>query len=327
MRWPVRGQRQWLIPIAIVGWLVASIFSGPAQPVRAERRAHPATCIYTVQPGDTLSAIADRFDATVGQLAQANGIHDVDLIYEDQRLVIPGCEEPGAAGEMMQFPPFLRQSTDDLHPIPTPQALSPTQERAVREAAVRLVVSGMGARFQGTGSVIGVAGDTLLTAFHVVARPLTRQARGEIIQLDLPDLPTAKLVDAVPDRDLALLRLESAADAGLTPVPLGDSDALRVGDTVYVVGFPSELDGELSIAGGVIIDILSVGRERRFLVTDAYAGHGSSGGLAVNTEGQLIGIVDALFTRSHILDVLGYPQLDRATVIVPINQAQGMLGE
>lgn len=327
MHWAMHTQRQWLIPIAVVGLLVASIFFGPAHPVQAERRAHPTTCIYTIQSGDTLSGIADRFNTTVGQLAQANGIRDVHLIYEDQRLVIPGCEGPGAAGETMHFPPFLRQSTDDLRPIPAPEALSPRQERAIRNAAVRLVVSGMGASFQGTGSVIGLAGDTLLTAFHVVARPLTRQVRGEIIQLDLPDQPTVTLVGAVPDRDLALLRLEKPDAAGLDSVPMGDSDDLGVGDTVYVVGFPSELEGEVSVEGGVVIDILSVGRERRFIVTDAYAGHGSSGGLAVNAEGELIGIVNALFTRSRTLDALGYPDLDRATVIIPINQAQALLEE
>jgi S1-C subfamily serine protease len=323
----VRTGRQSLIAIVLIGWLIVSIVVPAAHPALAGQRAQPPTCIYTVRSGDTLSEIASRFETTVAQLAQANGIRDLNLIYAGQRLVIPGCDGLDVGAERVRFPAFLRQSTDDLRPIPTPEALSVERERAVRKAAARVVVSGQGMSFQGTGSVIGSTGDTLLTAYHVVARPMTREPRGDAIRLDLPDQPAVRLVDAVPDLDLALLRLESSDAVGLDPVPVGDSDDLDVGDTVYVVGFPSELEGEVSAEGGVIIDILRLGHERRFLVTDAYAGHGSSGGLAVNTDGELIGIVSALFTRSRILDVLGYPELDRATVLIPINQAQGLLGQ
>ena len=46
--------------------------------------------IYIVQPGDTLSAIARRFNSTVSSIAQANGISNINLIYVGQRLTIPG---------------------------------------------------------------------------------------------------------------------------------------------------------------------------------------------------------------------------------------------
>ncbi len=44
---------------------------------------------YTVQPGDTLGAIAQRFGVTVEAIVEANGITDPDLIAVDQELVIP----------------------------------------------------------------------------------------------------------------------------------------------------------------------------------------------------------------------------------------------
>ncbi len=44
---------------------------------------------YTVQPGDTLSAIAERFGVTVAAIVEANGIEDPNLIFPGQELVIP----------------------------------------------------------------------------------------------------------------------------------------------------------------------------------------------------------------------------------------------
>ncbi len=49
---------------------------------------------YVVQPGDTLWAIARRFNTTVQALVEANGIEDPDLIVVGQRLAIPTGEEP-----------------------------------------------------------------------------------------------------------------------------------------------------------------------------------------------------------------------------------------
>jgi len=134
------------------------------------------------------------------------------------------------------------------------------------------------------------------------------------------------LVAALPARDLALLRVKPASGA-LRPAPIGDSNAMQIGDTVYLIGYPATLEGELSVEGGVVIDLLNVGRERRYMITDAYADQGSSGGLAINRNGELIGIVDALLTDPRALDSLGYPQLSRATVIVPINQAGTLLNQ
>jgi LysM repeat protein len=58
--------------------------SSPSPP-SAER------CVYTVESGDTLFSIAQRFDTTVAEVAQANGLTDAGQIVIGQRLVIPNC--------------------------------------------------------------------------------------------------------------------------------------------------------------------------------------------------------------------------------------------
>src|SRR5262245_19294601 len=51
---------------------------------------------YTVKAGDTLSAIADQFNTTVGAIASANGITDFNRITIGEQLIIPGSGADGA---------------------------------------------------------------------------------------------------------------------------------------------------------------------------------------------------------------------------------------
>ncbi len=59
----------------------------PAAPTATPTQATPGT--YTVQEGDTLGAIAERFGVTIAELAAANGLADPDLIFPGQELRIP----------------------------------------------------------------------------------------------------------------------------------------------------------------------------------------------------------------------------------------------
>ncbi len=74
----------------------------PAFPVAAQTTAGP---IYIVQPGDTLSSIASRFDVSMNDLMTVNGISDPNQLSAGQELVIPGLE--GVSGvlltEVVQF--------------------------------------------------------------------------------------------------------------------------------------------------------------------------------------------------------------------------------
>ncbi len=86
--------------IALMVVLFALIL--PAFPVAAQTTAGP---IYIVQPGDTLSSIASRFDVSLNDLMAANGLSDPNRLSAGQELVIPGLE--GVSGvlltEVVQF--------------------------------------------------------------------------------------------------------------------------------------------------------------------------------------------------------------------------------
>lgn len=67
----------------------------------------PSQCTYTVKAGDTLFSIAGQFGVAVSDIAQANGITDVDQIFVGQKLIVPDCEpdapSPPPAGECTTY--------------------------------------------------------------------------------------------------------------------------------------------------------------------------------------------------------------------------------
>ncbi len=141
---------------------------------------------------------------------------------------------------------------------------------------------------QGTGSGVIISTDGyIVTNDHVVSG-------ADSITVTMPggeEVP-AKLVGTDAQTDLALLKIEKN---GLTAAPLGDSDALQVGETVVAIGNP--LGNEL--AGTVTSGIISAknrevtsdtGYTFHLLQTDAAINPGNSGGALVNGKGELIGI-------------------------------------
>ncbi|MFQ3663461.1 MAG: LysM domain-containing protein [Chloroflexaceae bacterium] len=63
-----------------------------------ERPTQTPAALYTVQPGDTLSAIAERFDTTVDELVVANGLTDPNALQTGQTLLIPSLLRTPVAG-------------------------------------------------------------------------------------------------------------------------------------------------------------------------------------------------------------------------------------
>jgi len=105
----------------------------------------------------------------------------------------------------------------------------------------------------------------------------------------------AELKGADPATDLALLKVDLE---GLTFLPLGDSEHLRVGDYVMAVGNPLALDHTVTVgvvsAKGRSIGLSSDPSFENFIQTDAAINRGNSGGPLVNLRGEVIGIATAM---------------------------------
>ncbi len=140
----------------------------------------------------------------------------------------------------------------------------------------------------GSGFIIDSSG-TVLTNNHVV------DGADEVrVKLDDGRAFDAEVLGRDPLTDVALLKLKGAP-GNLPSVPLGDSDALRVGDAVMAIGNPFGLAS--SVSAGILSararDIHS-GPYDEFLQTDAAINPGNSGGPLFNMKGEVVGMNTAI---------------------------------
>lgn len=139
-----------------------------------------------------------------------------------------------------------------------------------------------------SGSGVIIASDGYIVTNHHVVEG------AESITVIIPDRGRyeAELIGFDVLTDLALLRVD---ESGLTEMALGDSDLIRVGETVMAIGNPLGFFQQ-SVTAGIIS---AVGRQVRFpgseyahtfVQTDALVNPGNSGGPLVNTDGEIVGI-------------------------------------
>lgn len=162
----------------------------------------------------------------------------------------------------------------------------------------------------GTGFIISEDG-YILTNQHVID-----QASEIIVNVNGKE-HKAKVVGQDYEMDLAVLKI--ASQAKLTPLRMGDSDQIRVGEWVVAIGNPYGLDH--TVTAGVISAKgrpLSIeGRIYKNLIqTDAAINPGNSGGPLLNTRGEVIGINTAVNAQAQ---GIGFA--------IPINTAKEVLQE
>jgi len=128
----------------------------------------------------------------------------------------------------------------------------------------------------------------------------------------------AKLIGADEKSDLAVIKIDAE---NLTPVTMGDSDQLVVGEDVVAIGNPlGELKGTATsgMVSALSRDITIDGQEMTLLQTDAAINPGNSGGGLFNAQGQLIGVVNAKIASSET-EGLGFA--------IPINSAKTVIAD
>jgi LysM repeat protein len=98
---------------------------------QAGTRPAPASLVYTVRQGDTLSGIADRFGVPIGDLMRANGLTNADLLQVGQTLVIPTSGLPSGTATFTPVPMPTETPLPFEPPTPLPTGVAPPAEPAV----------------------------------------------------------------------------------------------------------------------------------------------------------------------------------------------------
>jgi len=174
----------------------------------------------------------------------------------------------------------------------------------------------------GSGVVIDTKGD-ILTNLHVI-----RTTDRWVITFWDGSKSDAELINAQPENDLAVIRAKVSPD-DLKPATLASTGGLNPGDTVVAVGFPFGIGP--SVSAGVIAGLKREfvdpdrkddgGHLTNLIQFDAAVNPGNSGGPLVNRDGEVVGIVTAIFnpTGQHVYAGMSFA--------VPIENAAKAVGE
>lgn len=168
----------------------------------------------------------------------------------------------------------------------------------------------------GSGSGIILDGDgTIITNAHVVDGATS-------VSITLADgtVLDASVVEVDAGQDLAVLDVDAS---GLSPISLGTTEGLEVGEPVIAVGNPLGLEGGPSVTTGIISALDRVLQESGVTLTgviqtDAAITQGSSGGALLDAEGRLIGITTAVGVSSVGVEGIGFA--------IPVESIASVLG-
>lgn len=162
----------------------------------------------------------------------------------------------------------------------------------------------------------------IVTNYHVI-----RKASSAQVRLNDNRVYKAVLVGVSPEHDLAVLRINVPFNRP-TPVPIGTSDDLQVGQKTLAIGNPFGLDYTLTT--GVIsalnrsIDTEEGGDIDNLIQTDAAINPGNSGGPLIDSAGRLIGINTAIYSPSGAYAGIGFAvPVDTVNRVVPSLIAEG----
>ncbi len=173
---------------------------------------------------------------------------------------------------------------------------------------------------QGSGFVIDHEG-------HIVTNQHVIEGADEIeVNFSSGLKAWAELVGSDSDSDLAVLKVDVSQE-DLVPLPLGDSDLVRVGDFVVAIGNPFGLSGTMTIGIVSALDRTlasqnvapggGVFTSGDIIQTDAAINPGNSGGPLINLQGQVIGVNQAIRTESF--SVVGESVNSGVGFVIPVN--------
>jgi serine protease Do len=162
----------------------------------------------------------------------------------------------------------------------------------VMPAVVTIVSADAKDIVQGSGFIISSDGK-IVTNFHVVAgKPaiLARRSDGSFLVIK-------SVLASDKANDLAILQVEGR---NLPFVPLGDSDGVKVGEAICVIGSPMLLEG--AVSAGIISAVRELQDGRKLLQITAPISKGSSGSPIFNRKGEVIGVASFILSEGQNLN-------------------------
>ena len=248
---------------------------------------------------------------------------DTPLPRATQPATEPAATEPATqlpAAQNTAAGPATAASTalPTLTPVPTlaNQVTNPQEQELVdlyarvSPSIVSILVDlGSQGGAQATGFVFDTAGH-IVTNEHVVNG-------AQNLEIDFPSgvKMTGKVLGSDPDSDLAVIALQGDFSK-LVPLPVGDSDQVKVGQTVVAIGNPFGYAGTMTV--GIVSGLGRTVASNRaapgggsytapdIIQTDAAINPGNSGGPLLNLNGQVVGINKALESQTGVNSGVGF---------------------
>lgn len=216
------------------------------------------------------------------------------------------------------------KSVLDIISIDTSREMTPAEVYAANVNSTVGITTSVTTNFWGFHTTSAAAGSGfiltddgyIITNYHVIEN-------SDSITVSLYDGTTyeAELIGYDKSNDIAVLKVEAE---GLTPVVIGDSENLNVGDSVIAIGNPlgeltfsltsgavSALDREITLSNSVTMELIQ---------TDCAINSGNSGGALFNLYGEVVGVTNAKYSGSG-----GGASIDNIGFAIPINQVKDII--
>jgi len=234
---------------------------------------------------------------------------------------------PGGKDESNVLEGQRETSVIDIHKIDTSKQMTAAEVYALNvNSTVGITTSITTTNYWGYSTTSAASGSGfiysddgyIITNYHVVEN-------SNSISVSLYDGTSldAKLIGYDESNDVAVLKVESKQ--ALTPVIIGDSDNLNVGDPVVAIGNPlgeltfsltsgavSALDREVTFSGGITMNLIQ---------TDCAINSGNSGGALFNLYGEVIGITNAKYSGNSSSGAT----IDNIGFAIPMNQVRSII--
>lgn len=198
------------------------------------------------------------------------------IFSENEPTLISGSEDGTIL--LWDIRKFIANETNDYSLAP--HQATPLAQKALNATVYLEVERGDGRGARGSGFFVRPG--YVATNYHVIEGAETTIAR--LVGTETT-YTIEKIVATDEKRDLAIIRVIGGASAEL---PLGNSDEIRIGETVYTVGNPKGLQG--TVSKGIVSSMRDFGQNGIRIQIDAPISPGNSGGPVLNEKGEVIGV-------------------------------------